>query len=301
MDEPGCSMEAGVTTITAAPLALKEVLRHFEAEAEHGVCDTGRYRCSYFTWGAGPPLVFVHGLAENARSFVLPMARLAEHFRCIAYELPSGVGDGARLTEYGHTQLVEDLFALLDHLEARQSYLFGSSFGATVVLGALKARPERVPRAIIQGGFARRPLELLEGLLARAAFFWPGRMRLLPLCTTVMQHYHHEPFAARSPDVWEFFLGNLGASPIATVARRALLMHKLDLRPGLAEIRQPVLLVCGDNDPLVGRECEAALLQGLPNAGRVEFAGCGHFPYFTHPEALAEVALRFLTPAPCSI
>jgi pimeloyl-ACP methyl ester carboxylesterase len=300
MDSVGCPADQGSTTITTEPLVLEEVLRRFEAEAEHGVCHTGRYRCSYYAWGSGPPLVFIHGLADAARSFILPIARLAEQFRCIAYELPSGLGDGARLTQYGHAELVEDLFALLDHLGVRQSYLLGSSFGSTITLAALKARPERVPRAILQGGFARRPLALLEGLLARTALYWPGRMGHLPLRDTVLRLHHHAAFAARSPEVWRFFLDNCAVSPITTVARRALLMHGLDLRPTLPEIRQPVLLVCGEHDPLVGRDCEEALLQGLPSAGRVEFAGCGHFPYFTHPEALAEVVRRFLTPAPCS-
>src|SRR5436190_23853801 len=101
-------------------------------------------------------------------------------------------------------------------------------------------------------------------------------MDRLPLRATVLRMHHYAAFAARSPDVWQFFLENCAASPITTVARRALLMHGLDLRPSLPEIRQPVLLVCGEDDPLVGRHCEEALLHGLPNAGRVEFAGCGH-------------------------
>ena len=61
----------------------------------------------------------------------------------------------------------------------------------------------------------------------------------------------------------------------------------------LPEIRQPVLLVCGDDDPLVGRSCETELLKGLPNARRIEFVGCGHFPYLTHTEVLAEVLRQY--------
>jgi pimeloyl-ACP methyl ester carboxylesterase len=34
----------------------------------------------------------------------------------------------------------------------------------------------------------------------------------------------------------------------------------------------------------------------LPNVRRVEFDNCGHFPYFTHPEPLAEIIREFLTP-----
>ena len=84
--------------------------------------------------------------------------------------------------------------------------------------------------------------------------------------------------------------------PIAAVAHRALLIHRLDLRHLLAEIHQPVLLVCGDHDPLVGPACEEALLRGLPNAGRAQLAGCGHNPLFSHPEVLAELTRQFLTP-----
>src|SRR5881409_2336897 len=69
--------------------------RRFDKEATRGSCDTGRYRCPYFTWGTGPPIVFIPGLADNSRSFLLPACQLAEHFRCIAYDLPTGRGDGA--------------------------------------------------------------------------------------------------------------------------------------------------------------------------------------------------------------
>ena len=54
-----------------------------------------RYRCSDLTWGRGPALVFIPGLCDDQLSFVLPIARLKDHFRCVAYNLPSGQGDGA--------------------------------------------------------------------------------------------------------------------------------------------------------------------------------------------------------------
>src|SRR5262249_51211050 len=98
------------------------------------------------------------------------------------------------------------------------------------------------------------------------------------------------------PAVWEFYLENSGAVPMAAVAQRALLMHRLDLRPILARVAQPVLLVCGDDDPMVGRDCEEVLLQGLPNVGRVEVDGCGHLPCSTPPDLLADVVRQFLTP-----
>ena len=294
-DHPHCE-HAGETRITGVPISLEESLDRFEREAERGVLQTGRYRCSYYVWGKGPPLTFIHGLADQARSFIPAISAISEHFRCIAYELPEGEADEADLHHYRHADMVEDLFCLLDHLQVRQSYLFGSSFGSTVTLAALRARPDRVPRAILQGGFAHRPLAPAERMLARMARFWPGRLRHVPLRRAVMHYYHHAPFVNRSPAFWQFQLTNGDPHTIRSVAGRALMMHALDLRPLLPEIHQPVLIICGDYDPLVGKTCEQALLDGLPSVGRVEFENCGHFPYLTHPEALAEVVRRFLTP-----
>src|SRR5262249_35318896 len=160
----------------------------------HGVCGTGRYRCPYFAWGSGPPLVFIPGLADSGRSFVLPISQLAARFRCIAYDLPTGRGDGAHLRRYVHADLVADLFALLDHLGIRQAYLFGSSFGSTIALAAMRARPESLPRSVLQGGFAWRPLAWAELFLARLAQYWPGSVRMLPFRAKSMKRVHHGPF-----------------------------------------------------------------------------------------------------------
>jgi pimeloyl-ACP methyl ester carboxylesterase len=294
-NDNGCE-PSGCGQACGPPATLADALRRFDNEATHGVCDTGRYRCAYHVWGAGPSLVFVHGLTDSARSFVLPMARLAARFRCVAYDLPTGRGDGARLGRLTHKFLVEDLLTLLDHLGLRQSYLYGSSFGSTVALAALHREPRRFPRAVLQGGFARRPLAPAELLLARLARYWPWPLRALPLREELLIGADRGPFQSCAPEVWRFYLANSGALPMKAVAYRALMLNGVDLRSILPAIRQPVLMVCGDCDPAVNRACEDVLLGGLPNVRRVEVESCGHFPYFTHPDVLAELVRQFLTP-----
>jgi pimeloyl-ACP methyl ester carboxylesterase len=298
MDNSGCRIANAACGLAdaACGLALADALRRLNQEASHGVSDTGRYRCRYFSWGQGPALVFVPGVAASGRSFVLPIALLAAHFRCIAYDLPMGHGDQARLGRLTHGGLVADLFALLDHLDIAQAYVYGSSFGSTIALAAMHARPQRLPRAVLQGGFAWRPLARTELALARMARYWPGRMRLLPFRVKAMQRVHHGPFADRDPAIWRYFLEASGDVPIATLARHGLLLHQTDLRPILGTIHQPVLMICGDRDPLVRPEHEEILLQGLPNVRRLELDNCGHFPYYTHAELLAALMRQFLTP-----
>jgi pimeloyl-ACP methyl ester carboxylesterase len=291
-----CGLQTRQACAAAEPLALAEARRRLESEAIRGLCDTGLYRCPYYVWGTGPPLLFIPGLSDDALSFVLPMALLSQHFRCMAYDLPTGRGDGARLGRYCHEDLVADAFAVLDHLGVQRSYVFGSSFGSTIALAALRAAPERLPRAILQGAFAHRPLAPAELLVTCLARYWPGPMRQMPFRKTLLRHVHFGPFAPRPPDLWEYLLTRWGTAPMSAVARRALVLHQLDLRPVLPEIRQPVLLICGDSDPLVSKRCEDALMHSLPNVTRAVLERCGHVPFFTHAELLAELVRQFLTP-----
>lgn len=280
-------------------LVLSECLDAWQREAERGEVDTGRYRLRYGAWGHGPALVLIPGLCSDARMFVLLMARLRSHFRCIAYDLPTGADDGARLTRYRHDDLVRDLFALLDHRRLRQCFLWGSSFGATIALAALAEQPRRFMRAIVQGGFARRPLAPAEVLAVHWARYLPGTVGAVPLLERLTRRNHFAPFAERGAAEWEFFLQRQGAVPIRAFAQRALLMHHTDLRDRLPRIDVPVLLVTGDSDPLVGKASEHELRAGLPLAARAEIERCGHYPHLTHPEVCAEVVRQFLLPTPC--
>jgi aminoacrylate hydrolase len=200
------------------------------------------------------------------------------------------------LGDYRHADLVHDFLALLDHLQLKQSYVFGSSFGSTIALAAGRLQPQRLPRLVLQGGFARRPLVRAELLLARVTCYLPGSMRHLPYRERIFERSHREPFAGRPPEAWQTFLEWTGETPIAAAARQALVLNRVDLRPILRDIRQPVLLVCGDRDPLIGAAQEEVLLQGLPNAGRIVIPGCGHMASYTHPEAVASITRDFLTP-----
>jgi 3-oxoadipate enol-lactonase len=277
-------------------LSLAGALDRFDREATRGVCATGSYRCSYYTWGDGPPLLFFHGLSDNARSFIPLAALLSGHFRCIAYDLPAGKGDGARLGRYQHLDLVADARTLLDHLGVRQSYLYGASFGSTIALLLARDSPERVPRLVLQSGFARRPLAPAERWLARLMRFCSWPMAVLPLRKAISHKVNARCFPAEAPELWDFFLTNTGSNPIAAVAHRALLIDQCDLRGSLSQVRQPVLLICGDADRIVNRSCEEVLLAGLPRVARAELSHCGHFAHLTHTAAVAEIVRRFLTP-----
>jgi 3-oxoadipate enol-lactonase len=285
-----------VNTCPAAPsFSVAGALRQFEQHAVHGICLTGSYNCSYFVWGNGPPLLFIHGMGDTGRGYVPVISLLASQFRCIAYSLPGVRGDGVDLDRVTHASLVRDVATLLDHLEIPQAYLFGSSLGATVGLGALHAYPRRIPRAILAGGFAMRRLAPAEAALASVCRYLHWPVQTLPW-RRVLSRRALGPSASQRDELLEYFLQTTGQPELSVLARRALLVHRLDLRAILSEIQQPVLVVCGDCDHVVASSCADELVHGLRHALRANLADCGHMPHYTHPEALAELVREFLTP-----
>ncbi len=291
-----CELPCADSALAPGPVVLAEALERFEREAARGTLALGRHRMRYFTWGAGPPLVFLHGAGDTSRSFVPAISRLSALFRCVAYDLPGQPGDGASLWRVSHESLVDGLFALLDHLKLARTYVFASSFGATVALRAMRRHPDRIPRAVLQGATAYRPLRGTAWWLSWLARLLPGRMASAPRREKALTAVHKGPFEGKPEAWWRTFLDTTGAVPIATLGHQALLMNRLDLRPDLEHVRQPVLLLAGDKDRTMPLPHTEAMRQGLPNSGLVVMEGAGHLPYYTHTEMLAEIVRRFLTP-----
>jgi pimeloyl-ACP methyl ester carboxylesterase len=281
----------------ATAAELTTALARFDAESKHGAVHTGRYRLRYVTWGEStrPPLVFVHGLTDQARSFAMVVARLVDAgFRCVGYELPNGLDDGAHLSGYKHPHLVADLIALLDHLHIDKADLLGSSFGTTVALRALATHPVRFRRGVLKGGFARRPLARVERGLARLGRYCPGCTGQLPGWRLAMARLEGQGFACGPPEAFAFMLACSGRTPTRAAARRALMLDALDLRQLLPAIPHPVLMIGGDRDGIVPRGYEAEVERGLKDVRRIELSPCGHYPQYTMPGPTADAIAGFL-------
>jgi pimeloyl-ACP methyl ester carboxylesterase len=273
---------------------LQLALAAFRSSSKKNLFNASRFRMRYFTWGSGPPIVFIHGMADSASAFVMVMHQLVERHTCIAYELPDGTTDGSNLGKYTHTDYADDLLELLDHLNLPRVAVLGSSFGSTIALAALSRRPERFTHGILQGAFAHRPLNFAQRCLCRTARFWPGWIADWPaIFRFVLQRIEQQTFARLTPQVRKFLLENGGRTPVQAATMRSLMIDRIDLRPLLPSIQTPILMIGGDSDSLVPKKCEYEIERSSPNVKRIEFSGCGHYPHYTHPIPMAEAIKNF--------
>lgn len=110
---------------------------------------------SYLEWGAGEPVVLLHGLADHALVWQSLATALESRYRCIAPDL-RGHGNSGKPKDaaaYDALRLVADLEALADACKLEQITVIAHSWSAKLALLWAKQQPQRIGRLILVDPF----------------------------------------------------------------------------------------------------------------------------------------------------
>ena len=256
----------------------------------HGV------RVRYVDRGEGPPVVLLHGFASALETWSGVMPALQPRHRVVALDLKGFGWTDRPAGDYGPQAQARLVVALLDHLGIAQADVVAHSWGASVALALAADQPDRVRRVALYdawaldvqlptffrwarvGGvgealfglfYAERP----EDRIARA-FFDP---------TTLTEAFLDEVRRA---------LERPGTTAAALAAARGQRFDELEAR--WRTVRQPVLLLWGENDAVSWPADGARLQHLLPDARLRMYPRCGHFPMIEAPVASTADLVAFL-------
>jgi pimeloyl-ACP methyl ester carboxylesterase len=114
----------------------------------------GGYQLAYDTYGDGPRLtVLLHGLLFSGRMHEELARALADRgHRVVTLDL-LGHGASSRppdMWRYSMTEFGREVVALLDHLEAEEAVVMGTSLGANTTLEVASIAPERLRGMVIE-------------------------------------------------------------------------------------------------------------------------------------------------------
>ncbi len=121
------------------------------------------------SFGAGPPLLFLHGLFGSGRNFRTLARGFADRFTCCLVDLRNH-GDSPHARPADYPAMAADVLALMDEEGWPDVDLVGHSMGGKVAMHLALLRPERVRRiavldiAPVRYGHSHR--ELIGRLLA---------------------------------------------------------------------------------------------------------------------------------------
>lgn len=216
--------------------------------------------------GAGPDVVLLHHATGSAHTWRKQLPALVQGYRTTAYDRP-GFGKSQWLESWPLNYLdqdVDDLIGLLDALGIQRAALLGHSDGATIALLAAARHPQRVA-----GVLAESPHVSVE----------------VPRCPAAIDAFMVE--LAVSPELRASLVRNHGSRAQRVVQRWRdrwcdPAFWSWDVSADLAQVRCPVLVVHGIDDPFFSA-AHSATIATLTRGDLVVLSGAGHTP---HLEAL---------------
>jgi pimeloyl-ACP methyl ester carboxylesterase len=274
----------------------------------------GGRRLAYRRSGAGPTLVCHPGGPGYSSLYFGDLGGLGEQLELVLLD-PRGTGGSdppSDVRAFAIDDYASDLEELRAHLGLERMALFGHSHGGVVAMAYAARYPDRVERLILASTAPRFSTEenaaMEEALAARAGEPWyedarealetelrgdfSGSDELMALAVRMMPLYF-----ARYGDAERDWVAGVAGERLNADATRLWeqqIFAKFDLRPELARVTAPTLVVAGELDFITGPFPARELAESLPNAELAILPGVGHMIFVEAPEAFREAVLSFL-------
>ena len=249
----------------------------------------------------GELLVLLAGGPGDTHDYMLPLERLAsERLRVVAYD-QRGVGrsPAPEGTAFTYAEHVADLERLRTHFGVERMHLLGHSWGGALAMLYAAAHPDHVASMLLVGSpvvapvlsetglqnLVNRILQLSrEGIITRPdGFDCNARVK------AAAPAYFADP---RFPVPEAIGAGTINCEVSWHISES---LKGVDVRPQLAPVRAPVMVIQGDSD-FLGLDLARATVEALRAAKPelVVLPSCGHFPWFECPAPFLAAAQRFL-------
>ena len=261
---------------------------------EHVAVDGLRIRVSVRPGDAGrPPLLLCNGLGAAIEVWE-PLRRALVDVPTIAFDAP-GVG-GSATPQYPPTfrRLARTVDRLLAALDVGTVDVLGVSWGGALAQEMARRHPDRVRRLV----------------LAATVSGWtavPGTPAAMWILANPYRHWSIDYFRRVAPALYG---GEIRADPsllasekslqfIGQVSTRAYVWQLLAGRrwtslPWLHRLRQPTLVIAGEDDPIIKPINARLLARRIPNSRLHMVPGGGHLFVLDEPENIVGPLEEFL-------
>jgi pimeloyl-ACP methyl ester carboxylesterase len=246
---------------------------------------------AYQRVGNGPPLVFVHGAAEDSRIWGPQLDALADEFTVVAWDEPGAGRSSDVPAGFGIADYAKCLGALIDALELGPAHVVGLSWGGTLALELYRHRPELVATLILADTYAGWRGSLPEDEVQARVAGVRGMLAAPPgeFDVTLPGLFAGDPPSRFVPLLREI-TADVRREGLIT---QLLVMAETDQRDLLPRVAVPTLLLWGELDsrsPLsVARQFE----QAIPHARLVVLPGAGHVSNLEQPEQFNDAVRTF--------
>ena len=242
-----------------------------------------REKFKYVEEGQGEPLVLLHGLFGALSNFSDLIEYFKPHYKVVVPMLPLFELDIFHTTVGG---LEKHVYRFIETMNYENIHLLGNSLGGHVALVHALKHPERIKSLILTGSSGLFENGMGDTYPKRGDYEYIRKK-------TEMTFY--DPATATKDlvdEVFEITNNRIKVIKIISLAKSAI---RNNLGEELNQIKQPTLLIWGNNDvvtpPFVAREFNKM----IPNSELYFVDKCGHAPMMEVPAEFNNILEKFLT------
>jgi pimeloyl-ACP methyl ester carboxylesterase len=264
-------------------------------KAEMKTVPVGDIMMAYKEAGFGEPLILIMGYSGTMDLWDPRVVnQLAQRYRVIVFD-NRGMGfTTSSDKQYTIRLFADDTAGLMDALGIRKAHIMGWSMGTNIAQELTLDYPEKVDKLILYAGDAggkealppaRQDIAVLSNVSGT------GRER----GERLFRELFPPAWLKENPDPLTYFPKVSSTSPAENVRRQnEAMMTWNGSYSRLPALKQPLLLITGDQDVLTPPGNSLIIAGQVPHSWVVRMRGGGHGLMYQYPNAFASIVLTFL-------
>ncbi|MBN2794549.1 MAG: alpha/beta hydrolase [Clostridia bacterium] len=255
--------------------------------------------------GSDKNYILLHGSMYNSKSWSEVMDFFSEKGNVYAYDqLPYGYsekvleGEWTGQNPYTTESAIRQLELFMDALDIQEATLVGSSFGGVIAAEAAIRYEDRienlilvdpailvtesVPEWLVGLPQVEHLGPLLASILSEGDGFYESTFYNQELMTEERMRYSKRETEINNWNLamWEYL--------------QAWSTQPSDVSKRLNEIKQPTLVISGENDKIVPLEDSEEIAKLIPNSKMEVISACGHMPHEEQPDKFITILEEWL-------
>ncbi|MGZ3874780.1 MAG: alpha/beta fold hydrolase [Mucilaginibacter sp.] len=226
-------------------------------------------------------MILLHGLFGGLSNWTGVVRQFEKRINIYIPELPLYEKHKGDTVEY----LVDHLASVITAAKLENVILVGNSLGGHIAIRYAHRYPESVSKIVLTGSSGLYENTQVGSYLKRGDYEY--------LKERVAATFY-DPAIATNELVKEVMQVTTNTYKCMCIIKAAKATQRDQVLPCLPGIKQPVLLVWGNEDHITPPAVAHQFLENLPNARLILFPECGHVPMMEKPEDFNHVLEEFL-------
>lgn len=246
-------------------------------------------KINYNIIGSGSYVFLLHGWGANLELYNNIAQTISEKYTVVSFDFPGFGKSDEPPSPWSVSDYVKLTIKFIQHFECdKEIILLGHSFGGRVIIKMATEfeLPFNINKIILVDS---------AGILPKRTLKYKIRLR----CYKIGRRFLEFPvMKAAFPNALSALRKRMGSSDYSNaseIMRKCLVLTvNEDLEPLLSKIKQPTLLIWGENDTATPLSDGKLMEEKIPGSGLVVLEGAGHYSFLEQPFIFRQVIKSFL-------